>query len=113
MRPGPWLTVIGIGYSAAIGIWFGLRLLVFDQIWWMLILNSIAVYLFAPLPLLLALAAWRRRMRALLALGLPALLFLLLFGVQFLPPCLRSSALPAGRCPLQHSASTMFGTPPA
>jgi vancomycin resistance protein VanJ len=97
MRRCAWLTAIGISYSAAVGIWFGLRLLVFDQIWWMLMVNSIAVYLFTPLPLLLALALWRRRMRVLLALGLPTLLFLLLFGMQFLPPRLRSSVPHAGR----------------
>jgi vancomycin resistance protein VanJ len=96
MRYRPWLTPIVVIYSAAIGIWFGLRLLVFDQIWWMLIANSVAVYLFVPLPALLALAVWRRRLRALLALSLPALVFITLFSVQFLPPRLRR-APPAGR----------------
>jgi len=97
MRHGAWLAAIGLAYSAAIGVWFGLRLLVFDQIWWMLIANSIAVYLFAPLPLLAAVAAWRRSMRVLLALSLPTLLFISLFGVQFLPQRLRSAPPPAGR----------------
>src|SRR5262245_9172108 len=97
MRQRAWLTAIGLAYSAAIGLWFALRLLVFDHIWWMLIVNSIAVYLFVPLPPLLALAVWRRRMRALLALCLPTLVFITRFGVQFLPPRLRSAPPPAGR----------------
>ena len=95
MRHGAWLPLIGVAYSAAIAIWFGLRLLFFDTIWWMLILNSVAIYLFIPLPVLLALAVWRHR-RALLALSLPALVFLAMFGVQFLPMSLRSAPSPPG-----------------
>ena len=48
-------------YVALIGLWLALRASYFDQIWWLAVLNSFALYLFLPLPLLLTAAPWRRR----------------------------------------------------
>lgn len=49
------------------------------------VLNLLALYLFAPLPLLALLAAWSRRRMAWLALAPAALLFALLYGELFWP----------------------------
>lgn len=72
-------------YLLLIVIWLILRLLFFDGLWWLSIINDAAIYIFLPLPILLAVCLWKRRWRLLLGLSIPILAFGLLFGELFLP----------------------------
>ncbi|MBD2233851.1 endonuclease/exonuclease/phosphatase family protein [Phormidium tenue] len=82
---------LGWIYIGAIALWFGLRLVFFDQFWWLALLNTIAFYLFVPVVLLLPLGIGLRRRGLLLGLALPIAIFVGLFGPLFLP----SGAAPA------------------
>ncbi len=73
-------------YAGFVTLWLLLRLVFFDTIWWLALLNTVALYLFLPLPILLGLAIIRRRWRVLPALALPVASFAWLFGALFLPP---------------------------
>ncbi|PZV07561.1 MAG: hypothetical protein DCF32_07015 [Leptolyngbya sp.] len=77
--------LLGWLYVSAIALWFGLRLIFFDQFWWLALLNTIAFYLFVPVVLLLPLGLWLRLRGLLLGLSLPIALFVGLFGPLFLP----------------------------
>jgi vancomycin resistance protein VanJ len=77
-RPG-WI------YVALIGLWLLLRALFFDQIWWLALLNSFAIYMFVPLPALLLAGLWHRRWALVCGLAIPAAAFLALFGTLVLP----------------------------
>lgn len=62
------------------------RLLIFDQFWLLALLNTVAEYLFAPLPILLLISIWKRNRISLAGLCIPLLLFVLMFGHLFWPP---------------------------
>jgi endonuclease/exonuclease/phosphatase (EEP) superfamily protein YafD len=62
-----------------------LRALVFDHYWWLALLNTLALYLFLPLPLLLSASIWRRRWTLALGLALPTAAFAALYGTLLLP----------------------------
>src|SRR5512136_420722 len=67
-----------------------------DRWWWLFALNSFAIYLFAPLPLILALALFARRRETWICLGVGLTLCLYLFGGLLLPkvpPALASGQL--------------------
>jgi vancomycin resistance protein VanJ len=72
-------------YIALIALWLGLRALFFDQIWWLALLNSFAIYQFVPLPLLLLTGLWRRRWSLVGGLAIPTAIFFALFGTLILP----------------------------
>ena len=74
------------GYVAFIAFWMLARILVFDQFWLLAMLNTVAEYLFAPLPILLCLSIWKRDRISLAELCIPALLFVFMFGHLFWPP---------------------------
>lgn len=82
-------------YVALIGLWLALRASFFDQIWWLALLNSFALYLFLPLPLLLTGALWRRRMVDLLGLAVPTIAFGVLFGTLLPRPSAPLAAQPS------------------
>jgi vancomycin resistance protein VanJ len=82
LSPLAWL---GWGYILLIALWLVLRLLFFDSLWWLALVNTVAEYLFLPLPALLLAGLWRRAWGLLLGLCLPALAFAALFGALFLP----------------------------
>jgi vancomycin resistance protein VanJ len=77
-----YLSWVYVGLSAA---WLVLRAIFFDQIWWLALLNTFAIYLFVPLPPLLLAGLWRRRWVLLCGLALPAAAFFALFGALVLP----------------------------
>jgi hypothetical protein len=84
-------VVLGLGWSYAglLSAWLLLRLLLFDRLWWLALANTLAFYLFLPLLVAAPLAlAWRTR-RLLLALGLPCIVFVALFGELLAPPVAR------------------------
>jgi endonuclease/exonuclease/phosphatase (EEP) superfamily protein YafD len=78
-------------YITLVTLWLFLRAIFFDQLWWLALANTFALYLFTPLPLLLLAALLRRRSIVLLALGLPTLAFVTLCGPLLLP---KQPALP-------------------
>lgn len=72
-------------YTAFILAWWLGRWAWGDQIWLLAVLNSFPAWLFAPLPLVVGLAALSRRRMTWAAASAPALLWLVLFGGRFLP----------------------------
>jgi len=72
-------------YVGFIVIWSLERLLFFDQLWPFALLNTIAQYLFFPLPIFLVISVWRRHRQSLVKLGIPTIIFFALFGRLFLP----------------------------
>lgn len=85
---------LGWLYIAAIGLWLILRLLFFDQFWWLALANTFAIVLFVPLAALLPWALFRRRRSLLLGVALPLGVFLWLYGATLLPPLARAEAAP-------------------
>jgi len=85
MRRFRW-TTLGWLYVASIAVWYILRVWLFDGVWWLAVLNTIAFYLFVPLGLLIPLAVIARRWHLLAGLVLPLTLVLVLFGPALLPP---------------------------
>ncbi len=83
------------GYVAFISLWLMLRILWFDHPWWLGFLTYLAVYLFAPLPLILVVSLWKRRRGLFLGLTIPTIAFSIFYGVLFLPS-LSSPAQGAG-----------------
>ena len=79
-------------YFTCLFAWVILRLLFGDRWWWLFLVNSFAVYLFFPLPLILLVAFLARRREIWIGLGLALALFAYLFGVLFLPKIPRVSA---------------------
>jgi endonuclease/exonuclease/phosphatase (EEP) superfamily protein YafD len=94
MRKSSFLAWCACAYAAFVALWLLLRALFFDGIWWLALANTLAEYLFLPLPVLLAAALWRRAWRLLPALALPAITFAALFGQLLLPRA--SAPRPAG-----------------
>jgi len=85
MRQRSLLAWLGWSYVGLIVVWLLLRAIFFDQIWWLALLNTFAIYLFVPLlPLTLA-SLWQRRWALLFGLGVPTAVFFALFGPLVLP----------------------------
>src|SRR4051812_49034406 len=72
-------------YVGLIALWLVLRAIFFDQIWWLALLNTFAIYLFVPLPPLILAGLWRQRWVVVCGLALPAAAFFTLFGALVLP----------------------------
>ncbi len=84
-RPSALAATVVVGYTLALYAWWLVGQRVGDHPWWFALVNTFAVYLFAPLPLA-ALLAWRSRRRvAWIAVGLASALAGLLYGELFLP----------------------------
>jgi endonuclease/exonuclease/phosphatase (EEP) superfamily protein YafD len=62
-------------YAISILIWFGARSLLGDANWWLTLLNRFALFLFVPIPVLVALCLYTRRYKGAAVLLLPALIF--------------------------------------
>lgn len=82
---GWWLERITVGYVLLIAVWLALRLVFFDGLWWLALLNTFALALFLPLIILFPLALWRRHPWLLVGLAVPVAAFTWLFGNLFLP----------------------------
>jgi vancomycin resistance protein VanJ len=74
-----------IAYVTFMTLWLVSRTLFFDRFWPLALLNTVAEYLFLPLPVFLLLGLGRRNWVALLALVIPTAAFVALFGELFLP----------------------------
>jgi vancomycin resistance protein VanJ len=73
------------GYTVFIALWVLLRVTLFDRVWPLALLNTIAEYLFVPVPLLLAVSVWKRHWSSLALLSIPTIVFIILFGELFWP----------------------------
>lgn len=98
-----------IGYTVVLCIWFLLRLAFKDNLSWLALANTGALYLFAPLVLFIPLVLLARRWRLLAVLLLPLALFLYLFGASFLPRVPRRLA---DRPTLRVMTFNVFGNSP-
>ena len=72
-------------YAALILGWLAARLLWGDRLWPLAVVNSFPAVFFLPLPVAFVLAAFSRKRAAWVALCIPALLWLALFGWRYLP----------------------------
>ncbi|BDA75081.1 hypothetical protein CAL7716_092470 [Calothrix sp. PCC 7716] len=79
------MSRISWGYVILFAVWILLRLVFFDSLWWLAIINTVALYIFVPLLLLLPPALLWRQWRLLLGLGFPLGVFLAFYGSLFLP----------------------------
>jgi len=79
--------LIGLGwaYPLLIGLWLLLRAMFFDHLWWLALINTLSLYLFLPLVIVVPLAFWLRAWPLLLAQSLPGLAFVYFFGALFMP----------------------------
>jgi vancomycin resistance protein VanJ len=84
--PSRWLDIFSASYIALLLVWWLLRLVFLDGLWWLALINTFALALFVPGVLLTPLALWSRRYWLLCALVLPVALFVWLFGETLLPP---------------------------
>jgi endonuclease/exonuclease/phosphatase (EEP) superfamily protein YafD len=76
---------LAVGYLALLAIWLLVQQLIGDGTWWLFLINAAGIYLFVPLPLVLALALWRRN-PALIGASLAAsAVFALFWGGLFWP----------------------------
>ncbi len=71
---------------AFIILWIAARLLFFDQFWLLALPNTVAEYLFVPLPVLLIISIWKHNWISLAKLSIPLITFVVLFGHLFWPP---------------------------
>jgi len=72
-------------YTGLICLWLILRLVFFDRVWWLALLNFTAEYYFVPLPIMAIVVILRRQWGSLVPLAIPALTFGAMFGELFLP----------------------------
>ncbi len=80
-----WLTAACWVYFSILLAWFGLYLLTGDRLFFVAIVNTFAVYLFFPLPIIFALAFFLCRREVWVGVGIGALLFAGLWGKLFVP----------------------------
>ena len=88
-NPGSKLQLaIGRGalvYLGALALWLAVQQLIGDRSWWLFALNAMSIYLFLPLPLALAFAAWRRSLPLLGGSLAAVAVFVLVWGGLFWP----------------------------
>jgi vancomycin resistance protein VanJ len=95
IKPLEWAVrlLIAAAHLYCVGVcgWAALHLLFGDRWWWLFLLNSLAVYLFAPLPLLLAPALTTRRREVWVGFGVVLALGAYFYGRLLLPKFLPGS----------------------
>jgi len=80
-----WLHVVVWGYMVLVLGWFIAYLAFGDQFGFLALINSLAVYLFFPVPLLIAAALFMRRKALMVGVGGICLAFIWLWGGLFIP----------------------------
>jgi vancomycin resistance protein VanJ len=88
IKPPEWAALlIAAAHLYCVGVcgWAVLHLAFGDRWWWLFLLNSLAVYLFVPLPLLPALALLTRRCEVWVGFGVALALGVYLYGGLLLP----------------------------
>jgi vancomycin resistance protein VanJ len=90
------MLVLSWAYAGLLAVWLLLRALLFDQLWWLALANTLALYLLLPLLIVVPLALIGRARRLLLALTPPCVAFVMLFGDLLVPPVVRPAQGAAG-----------------
>lgn len=85
-------------YIGSIWNWFALRLVFFDRVWWLSLLNTNAFYLLIPVIIFLSIAIQFRLKQnnskyIIFGLILPGVLFVYFFGYLLIPPQIKSKLL--------------------
>lgn len=86
------IAALSGAYASSVIIWQALRLLAGDRWWWLALANTLSLYLFLPLLILLPLAWLSRRRMAITAATVPFVVFLLLYAGLFLPTSVQTKA---------------------
>lgn len=81
----PWLAALSHVYLFGLGAWAIRKTLSGDTWLWLLILSSLAGFLFLPVPIVLAIGVVGRRRGLIAGGGLAAALALVLYGGLFVP----------------------------
>lgn len=81
-----------VAYALIVVVWFVLHDLYGDSIWWLFLVNTLAFYLFVPLPAVVVMALLSRSRAAWGATLAPLALGLALFGPLFMPKAHVASA---------------------
>jgi len=79
------LPVMCAMYSGFIILWYLSWLFIGDAMWWLVLLNRVAVYLFVPALFLIAGVLLTRRMKPSFTLIFPVVIFVLLYHPYFIP----------------------------
>ncbi|MEM7555681.1 MAG: endonuclease/exonuclease/phosphatase family protein [Cyanobacteria bacterium P01_A01_bin.84] len=66
-------------------LWLILRIIFFDSLWWLALINTAALYLFVPLIIFIPFSLLRRQWRLFVGLCFPLGVFLVFWGSLFLP----------------------------
>jgi len=74
-------------------VWFAAYRQLGDDPWWMFVINSVAPYLFLPVPFVLIVALLTRRWSLAVASMVPAAIFVMLFGQLFVPVSARGAVV--------------------
>ncbi len=85
MRIFKFFSNIGWLYVILFSVWILLRFLFFDSLWWLALINTVALYIFIPLIIFLPFALLFRNWRLFFALCFPLGLFIGLYSSFFLP----------------------------
>lgn len=92
------LAFLGLGLAYLLLLpataWYPVYLTLGDTRWWMFVVNSVAPYLFLPVPVVLVIALLARRWALLVAALIPTAVFLMLFGQSLLPRELKVPSVP-------------------
>jgi vancomycin resistance protein VanJ len=100
-------------YIGSIWIWFALRLVFFDRIWWLSLLNTSAFYLLIPvivfLPIAIRLGLKRKLSKYIITgLILPIILFICFYGYLLTPPQIKSKLIARKSSSLMDSSQPKF-----
>ncbi|AFY57649.1 metal-dependent hydrolase [Rivularia sp. PCC 7116] len=85
MRISKFISCLAWIYLILFSMWILLRFLFFDSLWWLALINSLALYIFIPLIIFLPFALLSRKWRLLFGFCFPLGLFIGLYSSFFLP----------------------------
>ncbi len=85
MRLPKFISFIIWGYVLLFSLWILLRLVFFDEFWWLALINTFAQYLFIPLLIFLPIALLCRQWKLLTGLAFPLGVFIAFYSPFFLP----------------------------
>jgi len=91
-------TIALLGYLLLLPsiVWYPAYLALGDSHWWMFVVNSVAPYLFLPVPIIMVLALLARRWGLVVTALVPTVVFVLLFGQLFVPRSAKAATVPPG-----------------
>ncbi|MBV6628011.1 MAG: endonuclease/exonuclease/phosphatase family protein [Rivularia sp. (in: Bacteria)] len=85
MRIPKFISRLAWIYVILFSLWILLRFLFFDSLWWLALINTVALYIFVPLIIFLPFALFSKRWSLLFGLCFPLGLFIGLYASLFVP----------------------------